>query len=70
MKYICPICQTEVKEFMNECPICGWEVSGWDNNLSAEEQQNADETPNPISVAEAQKLYAQGKNIWGEPLKK
>lgn len=70
MKYICPICGTEVKEFMDECPVCHWEVSGWDNDLTEEEQRNPDETPNPVSIVEARRLYSQGKDIYGDPLSK
>ena len=65
MKYICPICGTEVKD---ECPICGWAVSGWENDLTNDEQRNPAETPNPVSIVEGRRLYTQGKDVYGDPL--
>ena len=70
MKIICPVCGTEfVGEYDDDCPVCDWEYDGielkgeesWDKELKA---------PNPVTLGEARKLFAEGKNIWGEPLKK
>ena len=66
----CPICETPVDDFA-VCEYCRWEYNaGIENTLTEEEKDNADETSNPVSFNEAKRLFAQGKNIWGEPLPK
>lgn len=59
----CPCCGYVYKgTYYDDCPNCDWEYEG----VSREDFKGA----NPVTLAEARKLFSEGKNIWGEPLKK
>ena len=59
----CPCCGYAYKgDYYDDCPNCDWEYEG----IDAEDFKGA----NPITLGEARKLFAEGKDIWGEPLKK
>lgn len=66
----CPCCGHKyIGEQYDDCPICDWEFDGIE--LSENEVWDDDfAPPNPICLGKARELFAQGKNIWGEPLPK
>ena len=67
-KVKCFICGTEFdrEECYDDCPYCDWTYLGFEDELEEGEIDGA----NPITVAQAKEYYAQGKDIWGDPLKK
>ena len=67
MSYKCPVCGNKIEPF-DSCEICEWEFNGIEETLTEEEQRDARETSNPMSLYEARKLYAQGKDVYGDPL--
>lgn len=67
-KIKCPICGNEINdENYRDCRYCGWEFIGCE---FAEDEDGTFKGSNPVSIAEAKRLVADGKNIWGEPLSK
>ena len=66
-KIKCPICGTEMDdETYTECPYCQWGYTGIENCYEPDEQEDY----NLMSINEAKRLVASGKNIWGDPLPK
>lgn len=70
MSYKCPVCGNNVELPFDSCDVCEWEFNGFEDTLSEEEQHDAGETSNPISLFDARKLYSQGKDVYGDPLPK
>ena len=68
MSYKCPVCGHLIDGVFDSCAVCEWEFNGIEESLTEEEQQDARETSNPMSLYEARKLYAQGKDVYGELL--
>ena len=69
-KIICAVCGTNYMGGQyDDCPVCDWEYDGCEQNEDGSFDYNW-QGPNPIILGEARKLFAEGKNIWGEPLKK
>ena len=69
-KIVCAVCGTNyMGEQYDDCPVCDWEYDGCEKNEDGSFDYNW-QGPNPITLGEAIKLVAEGKNIWGEPLKK
>lgn len=63
----CPVCETEMPDDTHtNCPNCDWEYTGIECLI--ENQEENEDNFNPVSIAEAKRLVAKGKNIWGEPL--
>lgn len=66
-KIICPICGKKyIGEQYGECPVCGWGFVGYEEILDPDEK----EAFNLMSINQAKQRFAEGKDIWGEPLKK
>lgn len=67
-KVKCYICGTEFDrdECYDDCPYCDWTYQGFEDELE-EDEYNCE---NSMSIAQAKANFAQGKDIWGEPLKK
>lgn len=69
--YICPICGTPSDDDWVECSVCGWEISGDEGSFTEEEKNDPHWTSNsPVSVNVARKLFAEGKDMWGDPIDK
>ncbi len=66
-KVKCYICGTEFDrdEYYDDCPYCDWTYLGFENELD----ENEYEEINTMTIAQAKANFAQGKDIWGEPLK-
>ncbi len=66
-KVKCPVCGTEFEGgSFDDCPYCDWtyefdDYSGFEDEISG---------ANPVSLRQAQKLFSEGLNIWGDPLPK
>lgn len=66
-KVKCHICGTEFEgEDYDECPYCCWVHTGMEDFYSPDEKEDC----NLMSINEAKRLVASGKNIWGDPLPK
>lgn len=66
-KVKCFICGTEfIGGSFDDCPYCDWTYEGFENELDENEYDEI----NTISIAQAKANFAQGKDIWGDPLKK
>ena len=66
----CPCCGTKFEgDFYDECPQCCWVCDGflWDEKDLFDDDLIG---PNPLPLGKAQELYAQGKDIYGDPIKK
>lgn len=68
MSYKCPVCGNEIDGPFDSCEVCEWEFNGFEDILTEKEQHDADETSNPMSLFEARELFAQGKDVYGDPL--
>ena len=67
----CYICGTEFALSEDgwghdECPYCDWTYLGFEEELDPNEKESF----NLMSISQAKKNFSEGKNIWGEPLKK
>ena len=66
-KVKCFICNTEFEGgSFDECPVCGWMYEGFEAELDPNEKDEC----NLMSISKAKKNFSEGKNIWGESLKK
>lgn len=70
-KVKCYICGTEFELDEegwghDDCPYCDWTYLGYENELDPDEKESF----NSMSINEAKKNVSEGKDIWGEPLKK
>lgn len=68
-KVRCYICGIEFEggdSLVDSCPYCDWTYLWWENEIDPDSK----ETSNPVSINEAKRLVASGKNIWGDPLPK
>ena len=66
----CPCCGTKFEgDYYDECPQCCWVCDGflWDEKDLFDDDLIG---PNPLPLGKAQELYAQGKDIYGDPIKK
>ena len=63
----CPICKTiYMGVTFGNCPVCDWMFWGGETELNDDEYDSTNFT----SIREAKKKFAQGLNIWGNPLPK
>ena len=66
-KVKCYICGTEFEGGDgDQCPYCDWAYTGIEHLMGPNER----DPENTMSVEEAKRLVASGKNIWGDPLPK
>ncbi len=66
-KVTCPICGTEFEGgSFDECPCCGWVYLGFEVELDQDERNFV----NLISIKDAKERFAQGKDVYGDPLPK
>lgn len=66
-KIKCPICGTLIDDDdYVPCPYCAWAYVGIEEIFDPNER----EAFNLMSVNEAKKLLAEGKDKWGNPLQK
>lgn len=65
-KIKCYICGNEYigQELMDSCPVCDWITLGCEDEMD----ENDEEDINGVSIAEAKRNFAQGLDIWGDPL--
>lgn len=64
----CPVCgRYELEEF-DECPYCHWTLDGLES--STDENEATGGPMGDISVAQAKKWLAEGKDSWGDQLPK
>lgn len=67
-KESCPVCGRNKVEVGDECPYCHWEFDGAE--LTTDENKTIGGPMGDISVAQAKKWLAEGKDAWGDPLPK
>jgi hypothetical protein len=63
----CPVCGKYEVEIGDECPYCYWELDGTESDYPEDEIYGG---PNHLSIAEAKRLLAEGKDVYGDPLAK
>ena len=63
----CPICGTVFEGgSFDDCPLCDWEYALWDNDTPDDEPS---ELNHGMTKREAKKNFANGLDMWGNPLK-